>query len=33
MSDSPFLTAVRDSMRLRGYSLRTEQPYLLWILV
>lgn len=31
MSDSPFLTAVRDSMRLRGYSLRTEQTYLHWI--
>lgn len=31
MSDSPFLTVVRDGMRLRGYSLRTEQTYLHWI--
>ncbi|QSX38667.1 integron integrase [Shewanella sedimentimangrovi] len=31
MSNSPFLLAVRDSMRLRGYSLRTERTYLHWI--
>lgn len=28
---SPFLTAVRDDMRLRGYSLKTERSYLDWI--
>ncbi|ABL99562.1 integron integrase [Shewanella amazonensis] len=31
MTHSPFLNAVRDSIRLRGYSLRTEKTYLHWI--
>ncbi|MDH5232833.1 MAG: hypothetical protein OEY38_22480 [Gammaproteobacteria bacterium] len=28
---SPFLAALRDEMRLRGYSLRTEKTYIHWI--
>lgn len=28
---SPFIEAVRRTMRLRGYSIRTEQSYLYWI--
>lgn len=28
---SPFLESLRREMRLRGYSLRTEKTYLLWI--
>jgi site-specific recombinase XerD len=28
---SPFLESVREDMRLRGYSLRTEKSYLSWI--
>lgn len=28
---SPFLEAIRRTMRLRGYSIRTEQSYLYWI--
>lgn len=28
---SPFLNKVRNEMRLRGYSIRTEKTYLLWI--
>ncbi len=31
MSNSPFLEKIRQEMRLRGYSLRTEKTYLLWI--
>ncbi len=31
MSSGPFLKAVRDNIRLRGYSLRTEKTYLYWI--
>lgn len=31
MATSPFLEAVRRSIRLRGYSLRTEKTYLHWI--
>ena len=31
MTSSPFLKAVRDNIRLRGYSLRTEKTYLYWI--
>jgi integron integrase len=31
MSQSPFLRAIRDDMRLRGYSIRTEHAYLHWI--
>lgn len=31
MGTSPFLQAVCNSMRLRGYSLRTERTYLHWI--
>jgi integron integrase len=29
---SPFLITVRDEIRLRGYSLKTEKSYLYWIL-
>src|SRR5690554_1752462 len=28
---SPVLTALREDMRLRGYSIRTEKTYLEWI--
>ena len=28
---SPFLELIRRIMRLRGYSIRTEQSYLYWI--
>lgn len=28
---SPFLESIRRTMRLRGYSIRTEQSYLYWI--
>jgi len=31
MAKSEFLQSVRQEMRLRGYSLRTEKTYLLWI--
>lgn len=31
MSSSPFLEAVRQDIRLRGYSIRTEKAYLYWI--
>lgn len=31
MSDSPFLRKISSEMRLRGYSLKTEKTYLLWI--
>lgn len=31
MSNSPFLNSIREAMRLRGYSLRTEKNYLYWI--
>lgn len=31
MSKSPFLESVRDEIRLRGYSIRTEKSYLYWI--
>lgn len=31
MSASPFLNELRQAMRLRGYSLRTEKTYLYWI--
>lgn len=31
MSGSPFLNNVRDSIRLRGMSIRTEKTYLYWI--
>ena len=27
----PFLDSLRQDMRLRGYSMRTEQAYLYWI--
>ena len=30
-SKSPFIESVRRTMRLRGYSIRTEQSYLYWI--
>ena len=28
---SPFLEALRADMRMRGFTLKTEQTYLLWI--
>ena len=28
---SPFIESIRRTMRLRGYSLRTEKSYLYWI--
>src|SRR5690606_9868421 len=28
---SPFLESIREDMRLRGYSLKTEKSYLSWI--
>jgi len=28
---SPFLDRIRRTMRLRGYSIRTEKTYLYWI--
>lgn len=31
MSSSPFLEAIRQEIRLRGYSIRTEKSYLYWI--
>jgi len=31
MSKSPFLESVRNEIRLRGYSIRTEKSYLYWI--
>ncbi|GAA3530927.1 integron integrase [Zobellella aerophila] len=31
MGSSPFLNQVRQELRLRGYSLRTEKTYLQWI--
>ncbi|MCE9854257.1 phage integrase N-terminal SAM-like domain-containing protein, partial [Shewanella chilikensis] len=30
-SPSPFLTSVRETMRMRGYSVKTEKAYLYWI--
>jgi integron integrase len=30
-SQSPFLTCVREAMRMRGYSIKTEKAYLYWI--
>ncbi|WP_341936785.1 integron integrase [Marinimicrobium sp. C2-29] len=31
MSSSPFMEQVRNDIRLRGYSMRTEKTYLFWI--
>ena len=31
MGSSPLLNQVRDAIRVRHYSLRTEQSYLQWI--
>ncbi|CAM3244740.1 hypothetical protein SHVI106290_03230 [Shewanella violacea] len=31
MASSPFLDAIRQDIRLRGYSIRTEKSYLYWI--
>ena len=31
MSSSPFLNFIRNELRLRGYSLKTEKSYLYWI--
>lgn len=31
MSSSPFLNSIRNELRLRGYSLKTEKSYLYWI--
>ncbi|EMA2481044.1 phage integrase N-terminal SAM-like domain-containing protein [Vibrio fluvialis] len=28
---SPFLIGVQETMRMRGYSIRTEKTYLYWI--
>ena len=28
---SPFIESIRRTMRLRGYSIRTEKSYLYWI--
>ena len=28
---SPFIESIRANMRLRGYSLRPEKPFLYWI--
>ena len=28
---SPFITSIRRMMRLRGYSIRTEQSYVYWV--
>ena len=28
---SPFIDSIQRTMRLRGYSIRTEQSYLYWI--
>ena len=31
MSKSPFLNSIRQNIRMRGYSMRTEKTYLYWI--
>ena len=31
MTKSPFLNQIREEMRMRGYSIRTEKAYLYWI--
>ena len=31
MTSSPFLNFIRNELRLRGYSLKTEKSYLYWI--
>ncbi len=31
MATSPFLNQIREALRLRGYSIRTEKTYLYWI--
>ncbi|GAA6134244.1 hypothetical protein NBRC116188_10330 [Oceaniserpentilla sp. 4NH20-0058] len=31
MSKSPFLNQIRQTMRMRGYSIRTEKTYIGWI--
>jgi len=31
MSSSPFINFIRNELRLRGYSLKTEKFYLYWI--
>jgi len=31
MGNSPLLNSVRDAIRVRHYSIRTEQAYLSWI--
>ena len=31
MSKSPYLESIKNDIRLRGYSLRTEKTYLFWI--
>ncbi|QSX31444.1 integron integrase [Shewanella cyperi] len=30
-NQSPFMTCVREAMRMRGYSIKTEKAYLYWI--
>lgn len=31
MSKSPFLESIREQIRIRHYSIRTEKTYLYWI--
>ena len=31
MRNSPFLNQIREEMRMRGYSIKTEKAYLYWI--
>jgi len=31
MAKSPFLNSIRQFMRTRGYSIRTEKTYIYWI--
>ncbi|RYV01975.1 recombinase XerD, partial [Shewanella sp. OPT22] len=31
VNKSPFLESIREDIRLRGYSIRTEKSYLYWI--
>ena len=31
MTSSPFLESIRNDIRLRGYSIRTEKTYIYWI--
>ena len=31
MSSSPFMNHLRNELRIRGYSMKTEKSYLYWI--